>query len=155
MSVDFPHQTVIRVRYADTDAMGVVYYANYLAYFEAARVEFLRAAGADYRRIEDDGVVAAVTRADCRYLLPARFDDELTVCTRVAQLGRATMRFEYEIRRVFDQALIAQGFTEHACLQKGTLRPTRLPERVRQTIESYQSQKTTVRAADNRSDRQP
>jgi acyl-CoA thioester hydrolase len=135
----FPHCTRLRVRYADTDAMGVVYYANYLAYFEVGRVEFLRAAGADYRAIEDDGLIAAVTRADCRYLAPARFDDLLEIHTRTANIGRASMRFEYEIQRQSDSALLAHGFTEHALLDRSTLRPTRLPASIRQAIERFQS----------------
>jgi acyl-CoA thioester hydrolase len=135
----FPHCTRLRVRYADTDAMGVVYYANYLAYFEVGRVEFLRAAGADYRAIEDDGLIAAVTRADCRYLVPARFDDLLEIHTRTANIGRASMRFEYEIHRQSDSALLAHGFTEHALLDRSTLRPTRLPSAIRQAIERFQS----------------
>lgn len=135
----FPHRTLIRVRYADTDAMGVVYYANYLAFFEIGRVEFLRAAGADYRTIEEGGAVAAVTRVDCRYLAPARFDDLLSIATRVAALGRATLRFEYQIRREPDGQLLVEGFTEHACLDRRTLRPIRLPDTVRWSIERFQS----------------
>jgi acyl-CoA thioester hydrolase len=138
LSGRFPHAAELRVRYADTDAMGVVYYANYLAFFEVGRVEYLRAAGADYRAIEDGGAVAAVTRADCRYRAPARFDDLLTILTRVTAIGRVTMRFEYEIRRELDQSLLAEGFTEHACLDRRTLRPTRVPGTVRQAIERFQ-----------------
>lgn len=136
---DFSHRAHLRVRYADTDAMGVVYYANYLAYFEVGRVELLRAAEADYRGIEAGGVVAAVTRADCRYLAPARFDDLLAICARVASIGRATMRFEYEIRREPEGTLLAHGYTEHACLDRQTLRPTRVPMSVREAIERFQA----------------
>jgi acyl-CoA thioester hydrolase len=135
----FPHRTIHRVRYSETDAMGVVYYANYLAFFEVGRVEYLRAANADYRGIEEGGAVAAVTRADCRYRSSARFDDELAIYTRVAVMGRATMRFEYEIRREPDGTLLAEGFTEHACLDRRTLRPVRLPDRVRAAIEHFQA----------------
>ena len=138
VSAEFPHRAQLRVRYADTDAMGVVYYANYFAYFEVGRVEFLRAAQADYRSIEANGAVAAVTRAECRYLAPARFDDLLAIDTRAADLGRASLRFEYEIRREPDGALLAEGFTEHACLDRQTLRPVRLPLEVRRAIERFQ-----------------
>jgi acyl-CoA thioester hydrolase len=138
MNGSFPHSTQVRVRYADTDAMGVVYYANYLAYFEAGRVEYLRAANADYREIEADGAVAAVTRADCRYLAPARFDDLLAIHTRAAAIGRASLRFEYQIRREPDGLLLAEGYTEHACLNRQTLRPTRLPAHIRTAIERFQ-----------------
>ena len=135
----YPHAAEVRVRYGDTDAMGVVYYANYLGFFEAGRVEYLRAVGADYRQLEDNGAVAAVTRADVRYHAPARFDDLLLIHTRVASLGRTTLRFEYEIRRQADEALIASGFTEHACLDKRSLRPVRVPDWVRAAIESVDS----------------
>lgn len=139
VTAGFPHCTRLRVRYADTDAMGVVYYANYLTYFEIGRVELLRAAGTDYRSIEAGGAVAAVTRADCRYLAPARFDDLLAISTRAAGLGRASMRFEYEIRREPDGALLAEGFTEHACLNRHTFRPMRLPDHVRQALDRFQA----------------
>ena len=118
--------------------MGVVYYANYLTFFEVGRVEFLRAAKADYRAIEAGGAVAAVTRADCRYLAPARFDDLLAIHTRAANVGRASMRFEYEVRREQDGVLLAEGYTEHACLDRQTLRPRRLPDEVRAAIARFQ-----------------
>ena len=135
---NFPSQASVRVRYADIDAMGVVYYANYLAYFEIGRVEYLRSARTDYRAIEDSGYVAAVTLAECRYLAPARFDDLLAIHTRAAKMGRASLRFEYEIRRHSDNVLVAEGFTEHACLDRQTLRPVRLPDFVRLAIQSFQ-----------------
>jgi acyl-CoA thioester hydrolase len=140
MSDRFAHRALHRVRYADTDAMGVVYYANFLAYFEIGRVELLRAAGADYSTIEASGYAAAVTRADCRYHQPARFDDLLGIDTRIATVGRATMRFEYAIRRTSDEALLAEGFTEHALLDKKSLRPVRVPDAVRAAIERFQGE---------------
>jgi acyl-CoA thioester hydrolase len=141
----FPHCTHLRVRYADTDAMGVVYYANYLAYFEIGRVEFLRAAMADYRAIEEAGAVAAVTRADCRYHAPARFDDVLAVFTRAASIGRVSMRFEYEVRREPDRTLLAEGYTEHALLDRQTFRLTRLPDGLRRAIELFQQAAGIIR----------
>jgi acyl-CoA thioester hydrolase len=124
----------LRVRYGDTDAMGVVYYANYLRYFEVARVEYLRLLGHDYRALEEDGFVIAVTEASCRYLAPARFDDLVTLGCRVSELKRASLAFEYELRRQPDDALLATGRTVHACLQKPQLRPTRYPEALRRSI---------------------
>ena len=135
---EFPSKARVRVRYAETDAMGVVYYANYLTYFEVGRVEYLRAAQADYRAIEEGGFIAAVTRVGCRYYAPARFDDLLAIGARAARLGRASLRFEYEIRREPDGVLIAEGFTEHACLDRQSLRPVRLPDAVRQAIVVFQ-----------------
>lgn len=121
------HETRVRVRYADTDAMGVVYYANYLAYFEAARVEFLRAMGVSYRALEEQGMAAPVVEASCRYRAPARFDDQLVIRTRLAELKRVSFAFEYEIVREPDQVTIAQGRTHHACVNLATLRPVPIP----------------------------
>lgn len=129
----------IRVRYAETDAMGVVYYANYLAYFEVARVEYLRSAGISYRDLEAAGVSAAVTQAHVRYLAPARFDDLLTIATRVADMTRVRFRIEYEVWREADDMLVAAGHTEHALLEHATLRPIRIPADVRQGIERFEA----------------
>ena len=123
----FTHCHTIRVRYAETDAMGVVYYANYLTYFEVARVEYLRAAGIRYRDLEDAGTVAAVTAAHVHYHAPAKFDDALSLRTRCTSMGKVRFRIEYEIRREEDGALVASGHTEHALLAHGTLRPVRIP----------------------------
>ncbi|MCC7106158.1 MAG: acyl-CoA thioesterase [Chloroflexi bacterium] len=121
------HVARVRVRYQETDAMGVVYYANYLVYFEVGRVELLRAIGADYARLEQDGYVAAVTEARCRYYSPALFDDLLEIHTSLSRLGRTTFTFTYEIRRAEDARLLVTGQTEHALLSRATLRPSRMP----------------------------
>ncbi len=136
----FPHRHQIRIRYAETDAMGVVYYGNYLTFFEVGRVEYLRAAGTDYRSLEDSKVTAAVTQAHVRYAAPARFDDLLTVCTRVAEMGKVRFRVEYEIWREADRTLIASGYTEHALLAHGSHRPVRIPAEVRAGIERFEEQ---------------
>jgi acyl-CoA thioester hydrolase len=135
----FTHRHMIRVRYAETDAMGVVYYANYLTYFEVARVEYLREAGISYRALEDDGLVAAVTSAQVNYSLPAKFDDELSLCVRYVPIGRVRFRFEYEVWRDKDQALVASGFTEHAMLSKETLRPVRMPRWVLDGVDRFEA----------------
>ena len=135
----FTHQHAIRVRYAETDAMGVVYYANYLTYFEVARVEYLRAAGIEYRSLEEAGVVAAVTAAHVDYRVPAKFDDELTLCTRGTMTGKVRFRFEYEIWRLADGNLVVSGYTEHALLSYPTLRPVRVPDWVRDGIARFEA----------------
>jgi acyl-CoA thioester hydrolase len=135
----FTHGHRIRVRYAETDAMGVVYYANYLTYFEVARVEYLRAAGVSYRALEDDGLVAAVISAHVDYRLPARFDDELSLLVRYIPAGRVRFRFEYEVWREADGALIVGGHTEHAMLSKETLRPVRMPDWVLERAERFEA----------------
>jgi acyl-CoA thioester hydrolase len=138
----FTHCHRIRVRYAETDAMGVVYYANYLTYFEVARVEYLRAAGIAYRSLEDAGTVAAVVAAHVNYQMPARFDDELSLWTRCVSMGKVRFRIEYEVWREADRALVASGFTEHALLAHGTLRPVRIPDWVKAGIERFEAART-------------
>jgi acyl-CoA thioester hydrolase len=134
----FTHCHRVRVRYAETDAMGVVYYANYLTYFEVARVEYLRAAGISYRGLEEAGMVAAVTAAHVEYRLPAKFDDEVSLWTRCTSVSKVRFRVEYEIWREADRALIVSGYTEHALLARDTLRPVRIPDWVRSDIERFE-----------------
>jgi len=122
---------VVRVRYAETDQMGVVYYGNYFTWFEIGRVEFCRQAGFEYKQmeIEDDSFIV-VAEASCRYKRPARFDDLLTVRTRVTGSQRRTVRFGYEIFRQGSDELVATGETLHViCDSKG--RPKALPEKYR------------------------
>jgi acyl-CoA thioester hydrolase len=135
----FTHRHTIRVRYAETDAMGVVYYANYLTYFEVARVEYLRAAGIRYRALEGDGTVAAVTAAHVDYHAPARFDDELSLWTRCVSMGKVRFRIEYEVHREADDVRVASGYTEHALLAHETLRPVRIPAWVKSGIEQFEA----------------
>jgi len=127
---DYADATV-RVRYAETDQMSVVYYGNYFTWFEIGRVEFCRQAGFEYKRmeIEDDSFIV-VAEASCRYKRPARFDDLLTVRTRVTAAQRRTIRFGYEIFRQEPEELIATGETLHViCDRQG--RPKALPEKYR------------------------
>ena len=132
----FAHQ--LRVRFAETDAMGVVYYGNYLTFFEASRVDYLRAIGCPYRELETAGLVAAVTEAHCYYHAPARFDELLEVHVRIAQLRKASMTFAYEVRRPEDDRRLATGTTSHACLNQATLRPTALPPPLREAILAWE-----------------
>lgn len=135
----YTHCHTVRVRYAETDAMGVVYYGNYLTYFEVARVEYLRAAGIRYRDLEEAGMVAAVTAAHVEYRLPAKFDDELRLWTRCTSVSKVRFRVEYEVRRQPDDAIVAGGYTEHALLSHGTLRPVRIPPWVKDGIERFEA----------------
>ena len=135
----FTHCHKIRVRYAETDAMGVVYYANYLTYFEVARVEYLRAAGIDYRSLEDAKMTGAVVAAHVNYQLPAKFDDELSLWSRCVSMGKVRFRIEYQVHREADDALVASGYTEHAMLDHATLRPVRIPEWVRAGVEQFEA----------------
>jgi acyl-CoA thioester hydrolase len=107
--------TCYRVIYGDTDRMGVVYYANYLRWFERGRSEFLRQIGYPYSQIEDQGYHFPVTEVSCRYLRSVRYDDVITIETRLTAVGRATLHFGYRISSEADEAL-ATGSTQHACL---------------------------------------
>lgn len=108
-------KTEIRAIYGDTDQMGVIYYANYLRFFEAGRNEFLRAAGARYREIEaEHRIYLPVVEAHVEYKQPGRYDDLLMIETALGHVGRASARFDYRVLR--DEALIAVGHTVHACI---------------------------------------
>jgi len=126
--------TTVRVRYAETDQMGVVYYANYLVWFEVGRVEYLRSLGYDYRQMEEtDGAILPVVEANCRYRAPARYDDLIEIEATPVLLRGAVLKFGYRIYRAATDAaerqLLAEGETTHVvCDRELNKRP--LPERV-------------------------
>ena len=124
------HRTRVRVRYAETDRMGVVYYANYFVWLEVARTEWLRATGWSYREMEIAGVSLPVIEAHCEYRRPAQYDDELDVWTRATLLTPVRVRFDYELIRCQTGESAAEAHTVHAALDRSG-RPRRLPERVR------------------------
>ncbi len=121
----------VRVRYADTDKMGVVYYANYLVWFEVGRTEWLRQNGLSYREVEDSGIVLPVIEAHCEYRQPARYDDEIEIRTRGTLLSPVRVRFDYEVVRRQPGVVAAVGRTVHASVDSNG-RPTRLPPRVKE-----------------------
>lgn len=133
----FTFSVPIRVRFADTDAQGVVHNAQYLVWFEVARVEYLREFAGGYQALRDRGIEALVLESFCRYRLPAVFDDELAVHTRCTGVRGARFRFEYAIAR--GDELVADGHTEHACVDAATLRPTRTPEWLVEAIGAAES----------------
>jgi acyl-CoA thioester hydrolase len=107
-------ETTLRVRYADTDQMGVVYHSNFIVWFEVGRVEMLRQIGFTYRDMEkDDNVHIAVVDVRCRYKAPARYDDVIRVRTRLVNLRASMLHFSYEIVREDDGLLLADGETVH------------------------------------------
>ncbi len=120
-----------RVIYGDTDQMGVVYYANYLVFFERGRCEFMRSVGLDYAAVEREGVFLPVADAAVKYHRPARFDDLLSIVTRLVERRRSTIRFAYEIRR--GDELLASGETRHAAVNRDG-RPVRLPAALTSTL---------------------
>ena len=121
--------TSVRVRYAETDQMGVVYYANYLVWFEVARTDLLRTLGWTYREMEATGVYLPVIEAHCEYRLAARYDDDLTIRTDGRLASRVRVEFSYEIVLQASSQVAAVGRTVHAATDAEG-RPRRLPERV-------------------------
>ncbi len=126
-----------RVSYQETDAMGVVYYANYLHWFEMGRTEYIRARGIDYRSLEQRGLFLPVREARCRYLKPARYDDIVYIGSRVEKLGKASVTFGYEIRNEEKECLLATGFTQLAAVDKNG-KPDRLPQNVKDLLDIHE-----------------
>ncbi|MCG8530781.1 MAG: acyl-CoA thioesterase [Desulfovibrionales bacterium] len=126
-SIWFQH----RVSYGETDAMSVMYYAEYLHLFERSRSEFIRAHGMSYATVEEREIMLPVREAQCRYKRPARFDDLLSVHVGICKWGRASMTFYYEVYDAEKKILHATGYTEHACTNL-TGRPVRVPEWLRE-----------------------
>ena len=124
-------ETTVRVRYAETDQLGVVYHSNFFVWFEVGRVELLRQIGFTYKEMEkQDDCHIMVVEVACRYLRPARYDDLLKVRTRVAEVTNRSMRFEYEVVHSESGKLLATGSTSHViCDGKG--KPKLLPEKYR------------------------
>jgi acyl-CoA thioester hydrolase len=120
----------LRVRYAETDQMGVAYYANYFVWFEVGRTDLLRERGWSYREMEADGYALPVVETGCDYRQPARYDDELELRTTGVLLSAVRVRFDYQLARVADGVTLAHGHTVHASLDRSG-RPRRLPDRVK------------------------
>jgi acyl-CoA thioester hydrolase len=120
----------VRVRYAETDKMGVVYHANYFVWFEVGRTDLLRNHGWTYREMEAEGLSLPVIEAHAEYKQPARYDDELDVRVVGSLISPARVQFAYEVVRMADNQLLVTGHTVHAAIDRGG-RPCRLPERVK------------------------
>jgi acyl-CoA thioester hydrolase len=128
------HDTTVRVRYAETDQMGVVYHANYLIWFEVGRVELMRAMGFEYKAMEiEDDCHIVVAEAHCRYDKPARYDEVLRVRTRVTEWRNRIVKFSYQILLDADDTELATGYTTHViCGSNG--RPKALPAKYRDVL---------------------
>jgi acyl-CoA thioester hydrolase len=129
------HEIRVRVRYADTDTMRVVYYANYFVWFETGRVELFRSRGIVYRDLERTGSYTPVVEAMASYKGPARFDDELVVRTRIAHLGNSSIRFENEVYKLPSMELICTGHTVHVLVGEDG-KPKPIPEEIRAKLSS-------------------
>jgi len=139
-----PVTTEVRVRYAETDQMGIVYYANYLAWFEIGRTEVLRTVGLSYRKLEvEDGCILPVVEAKCRYRAPARYDDEILIETLPSLVRGAVIKFSYKILRKntdgSEPTLLAEGETVHVVCD-GELKRKRLPERYEAALKAMMAE---------------
>ncbi|HZD48203.1 MAG TPA: thioesterase family protein [Silvibacterium sp.] len=133
-----PIRTTLRVRYAETDQMGVVYYANYFVWCEIGRVEFFRQLGYDYKQMEiEDDCHLPVVEANCRYRAPARYDDEVVIETSITALRSYVMKFAYRIVRIHSdgEQLLAEAETVHVTVDK-TMQKRRMPEKYVRAIEA-------------------
>jgi len=128
----FRFSTDVTVRFAETDAQGVAHNANYLVWFEVARVAYLAEYAGGYSAIRERGFESFVLESHVRYVQPARFDDRLRIHTRVGEVRGARFRFDYEI--TLDAEVIADGWTSHACVDAKTLQPTRIPRTLADAI---------------------
>jgi acyl-CoA thioester hydrolase len=121
------HVSHLKVRYAETDQMGVVYYANYLIWMEVGRVGLVRSLGLDYKTLEKaEGLYLSVIEANCRYLYPARFDQEIAIETVIREANSRMVEFGYRVLSLSPDRLLATGTTRHIWLNR-EFRPTRLP----------------------------
>jgi len=123
------HETRLRVRYAETDQMGVVYHSNHLIWFEVGRVELMREMGFSYRDLErDDGRFIAVAEVQCRYRAPVYYDEEIVVRTRLKKVRDSVVIFSYELVRADDRTLLAEGETTHI-VTDSAMKVAALPEK--------------------------
>lgn len=130
----FDYET--RVRYGDTDKMGVSYYANYFVWFEAARTEYFRALGLPYTECEKKGYFLPVVETGAHYHAPSTYDDLLVVRTSVSEVGRSSLRFEYRVTKKPGGELLAEGFTVHVFVDQN-LKPARVPSEVKSLVTPF------------------
>jgi len=123
--------SAVRVRYAETDKMGVVYHSNYLIWFEIGRTDWLRHTGWTYRAMEAEGFQLPVIEAHCEYRQAARYDDDVAIRTTARKLSPVRLQFTYEAVRAADGAVLATGHTIHATIDRSG-RPVRMPDRVKE-----------------------
>lgn len=126
-------RSTVRVRYAETDQMGVAWHGEYFAWFEVARTDLLRSRGLTYRQLEQEGLRLPVIEARARFLRPAVYDDVLEISARVTEVRGARVGFEYEVFREGNPTLLASGSTSHAALDRDG-RPRRVPEELRRML---------------------
>ncbi len=124
------HETEIKVRYAETDKMGIVYYANYLVWFEVGRTEYLLSEGLDYRDVEKEGLFMAVVESHCVYKAPARYGDIVLIETWPEDVKHSSLKFYYKVYNKKERLLLCEGTTSHVLIDKD-IKPRKIPEKIR------------------------
>lgn len=137
MELNFSQSTKLRVRYGETDQMGYCYYGNYAQYFEVGRVEAMRAVGMSYRKLEESGIMLPVSEFHVNYLLPAKYDDELTVITNITSVKGARIVFTYEIQNE-DGKTISKASTTLVFVSKTTMKPISAPQDFIDLLTNYE-----------------
>jgi acyl-CoA thioester hydrolase len=127
----------VRVRYKETDQMGIVHHSNYIVWFEIGRTDLCRETGFPYSEIERRGYLLVVTEINCRFRIPFRYDDEVVIRTSVAQAASRSLRFQYELRNATGETLHANGVSEHLWLDRESRRPVRADADVMRAFEPY------------------
>jgi acyl-CoA thioester hydrolase len=128
------HVTKLRVRYAEVDSMGYVYHGNYASYYEVGRTELMRNMGSSYKKLEDEGVMLPVIHLECHFIRPARYDDEISILTRIQRFTRTQITFSY---RIYNQNnhLINEGLTTLVFVNRSTMKPRKAPDWFSEMIE--------------------
>ena len=142
---EFSFSTEVRVRFAETDAQGIVHNSNYVVWVEVARVDYLEQHAGGYQRLRDLGIEAVVLETHVRYLEPARFDDRLRIHARCLDVRGARFRYEYAIERA--GTVIADGWTAHATVDAQTMRPTRVPSWLQEAIAAAERTSSSARSS--------
>jgi acyl-CoA thioester hydrolase len=133
-----PHvESRLRVRYKETDQMGIAHHANYIVWFEIGRTDLCRATGFPYNEIEARGFILVVTDMQCRYRVPYRYDSEVVIRTTVAELASRSIRFSYELYDASGETLHANGTSSHLWLDEKTRRPVRADAEVKRAFETW------------------
>lgn len=130
------NSTEVRVYYADTDHEGVVYYANYLKWFEIGRTEILRQYGYDYSGIEKKDIIVPVVEVKCSYKQSAKYNDVVIINTTIGNIGNSSIMFNYEIIRKKDKKLLAEGYTINVFVDRKTMKSIEIPEELRKALQS-------------------
>ena len=129
------NETELRVYYADTDHGGVVYYANYLKWFEIGRTEVLRQNGFNYADYENKNIIAPVVEVKCNYKEPVRYNDVITIKTTIKNIGNSSIKFNYKIIRKNGNKLLAEGYTVNVFVNTKTMKSTKIPEELRKALQ--------------------